>query len=118
VSMERDLIFPHIRGRDVHRWSCAPSHHIIVAQDPATRRGVEEKTMQSRFPKTYAYLKSFEPFLRSRAAFMRYFTRRGPSGKPIETGPFYSMFDVSNHTFAGHKVLIRQISEVMKGAVA
>jgi len=103
--IEPDLLYPLLRGRDVRRWHAEPSALILMVQDPIKRRGIDEKELQMRYPRTYGYLKRFEPILRQRAAFRRYFTRKEQGGKVIETGPFYSMFDVGDYTFAPWKVV-------------
>jgi len=76
-----------------------------MVQDPKTRRGIDEAELKTRYPHTWQYLKRFEPILRKRAAFKRYFTRKDKGGKVIETGPFYSMFDVGDYTFAPWRVV-------------
>ncbi len=117
VELEPDLLYPLLRGRDVQRWLAKPSLHILMMQDPKTRRGIDEKIVQQRWPKTWAYLKRFEAVLRERAAFKRYFTRRDKHGLVVETGPFYSMFDVGDYTFAPWKVVWRYIATEMTAAV-
>ncbi|MCS7188695.1 MAG: SAM-dependent DNA methyltransferase, partial [Bacteroidia bacterium] len=61
--------------------------------------------------------KRFEPVLRARAAFKRYFTRKDKKGHLIETGPFYSMFNVGDYTFAPWKVVWQYISSDFTAAV-
>ena len=109
AEIEPDLVYPLLRGRDVQRWRAAPSAHILMVQDPRTRRGIDENTMQMQYPKTWAYLKRFEVVLRQRAAFKRYFTRSAQE-KVKETGTFYSMFNVGEYTFSPYKVVWREQS--------
>jgi len=99
MEIEPDLLFPLLRGRDVHRWQAQPSGHILMVQDPEKRRGIDEEELQRCYPKTYAYLKHFEPVLRQRAALKRYFK---------QDAPFYSMFNVGDYTFAPYKVVWRE----------
>jgi len=116
--LEPDLLYPLLRGRDVQRWRAEPSAYIIMAQDPVKRRGIDEDKMKTRYPKTYQYLKRFERVLRERAAFKRYFTRRNRRGRIVETGPFYSMFDVGDYTFAPYKVVWRgEVALTLNSAV-
>ena len=104
--LEPDLLYPLLRGRDVRRWRAEPSALILLTHEPGMRlRAIPEKDLQTRYPRTYGYLKRFEPVLRQRAAFKRYFTRPERGGKVTETGPFYSMFDVGDYTFAPWKVV-------------
>lgn len=116
-AIEPDLLYPLLRGRDVKRWKAEPSIYIIMAQDPIKRRGIDEYIMKTKYPKTYMYFKRFEEVLRKRAAFKRYFTRKDKRGKIIETGPFYSMFDVGDYTFATYKVVWPWISIGVRAAV-
>lgn len=106
--IEPDLLYPLLRGRDVRRWKAEPSALILLTHERGMRlKAIPEKELQTRYPRTYGYLKRFEPVLRQRAAFRRYFTRKERGGKVAETGPFYSMFDVGDYTFAPWKVVWR-----------
>jgi len=114
--IEPDLVYPLLRGRDVRRWHAEPSAHIILAQDPETRRGIPEATMKQQYPKTYAYLKQFEGnperpqrgTLRGRSGYRQYF-------KP--TDPFYSMYNVGPYTMAKWKVLWPEVGHTVRAAV-
>ncbi|MCD5408192.1 SAM-dependent DNA methyltransferase [Candidatus Bipolaricaulota bacterium] len=109
--IEPDLLYPLLRGRDVKRWHAEPSAFILLTHRPGMRlKAIPEEEMQQAYPRTWAYLKRFESILRERAAFKRYFTRKDKSGKVVETGPFYSMFDVGDYTFAPWKVVWRHIA--------
>ncbi len=116
--IEPDLLYPLLRGRDVRRWRAEPSALILMVQNPVKRRGIDEQELQGRYPRTYGYLKRFEHALRKRAAFKRYFTRPERGGKVVETGPFYSMFDVGEYTFAPWKVVWREVACTLNAAVA
>ena len=116
-AIEPALVFPLLRGRDVKRWKAHPSGHILMVQDTQKRRGIDEKEMQQLYPLTYGYLKRFEKILRNRAAFKRYFTHRDKKGKTIERGPFYSMFNAGEYTFAPYKLVWRYIASEMTSAV-
>lgn len=102
-EIESDLIYPLIRGRDVKRWQATPSAHILMVQDPERRRGIEEQELQRHYPKTYSYLKRFEPVLRQRRD-------RGTRGIIEHGGAFYSVFSVSDYTFAPYKVVWKYIA--------
>jgi len=117
-TIELDLLYPLLRGRDVCRWRAEPSAWILITHLPGMGlKAIPEKDMQTDYPCTYGYLKRFEKVLRERAAFKRYFTRKGKSGLIVETGPFYSMFDVGTYTFAQWKVVWPWISKGVRAAV-
>ena len=76
--IEPDLIYPLLRGRDVSRWHAEPSVFIILTQDPKTRQGLPETEMKRNYPKTHAYLKTFENQLRKRSGYRQYFQPSDP----------------------------------------
>jgi hypothetical protein len=117
--IEPDLLYPLLRGRDVQRWKAQPSAWILITHLPGMGlKAIPEKEMQTDYPRTYGYLKRFEEVLRERAAFKRYFTRKDKNGRIVETGPFYSMFDVGTYTFAPWKVVWREVAHTLDAAVA
>ena len=113
--IEPDLVYSLLRGRDVQRWQATPSAHIILTQDPKTRKAIPESEMKYRWPKTYAYLKQFEGdpqqpehgTLRGRSGYRKYFK---------ETDPFYSMYNVGPYTMARWKVVYREQSSMFQAA--
>jgi hypothetical protein len=116
--IEPDLLYPLLRGRDVQRWNAEPSALILLTHEPGMRlKAIPDKDMQTRYPRTYGYLKRFESVLRERAAFKRYFTRKDKNGRTVETGPFYSMFDVGDYTFAPWKVVWTRIARIEAAVV-
>jgi len=101
MAIEPDLLHPLLRGRDVRRWHAEPSAHILMVQDPEKRRGIDEGEMKTDYPKTYLYLKRFEVALRERKS-------RGVTDMIEEGAPFYTMFAISDYTFAPYKVVWRE----------
>lgn len=107
-SIEPDLLFPLVRGRDVRRWCGSASVEILLPQDPEERMGILEAQMRRRFPRTYAYLKRFETELRARSGFRKYFD---------EIDAFYSVYNVGPYTMAKWKTVWREQSARMQAAV-
>jgi hypothetical protein len=109
--LEPDLLYPLLRGRDVQRWRAEPSALILLTHEPGMRlRAIPEKDMQMRYPRTYGYLKRFEPVLRQRAS-------RGVSDMLKKGSSFYTMFAVGDYTFAPWKVVWPWISQGIRAAV-
>jgi SAM-dependent methyltransferase len=113
---ESELIHPLVRGSDVRRWSAHPSAHLLLVQDSRERRGIDSQTMSDTYPQTLAFLAQFEKLLRARAAFRRYYTR-GKGGSRVETGPYWSMFNVGTYTLAPYKVVWKDIATEFAAAV-
>jgi SAM-dependent methyltransferase len=107
AEIEADVLYPLLRWRDVDRFSAQPSTWSIIVQDPATRTGLPLEVMQTKYPKTLAYLQKFELHLRSRAAFRKY----------LPDAPFYSMYNISRETFAPVKVVWRRMDTRIRAAV-
>jgi len=105
--IEPELLYPLLRWGDVSRYRAAPSVHIILAQDPATRTGIDEAVIRRRCPRTYRYMKRFEQALGARAAYKRYQGDR----------PFYSMYNVGTYTTAPIKVVWRRMDRRINAAV-
>lgn len=110
AAVEAERLFPLLRGRDVKRWQAEPSLQIVMAQDPATRRGITEEIMARDFPATGAYLARFKKMLAARPAFLRYF-------RP-DRDAYWSMFNVGPYTFAPFKVVWREQASGFTAAVA
>ena len=100
ASIEPDLVYPLLRGRDVQQWQAEPAAYIILAQDSQTRTGVPETEMKRQYPKTYAYFKLFEEPLRQRSGYKKFF-------KPID--PFWSIYNVGPYTLAPWKIVWRDM---------
>ncbi len=108
AAVETELLYPLLRGRDVARWGAVPSIHILMAQDPETRRGIAVDKMEKKFPKVHSYLTKFGKMLRARPAFKRYFR---------DTDPLWSMFNISPFTFSPWKVVWREVANELDAAV-
>jgi SAM-dependent methyltransferase len=110
AALEPDLVYPLLRGRDVQRWQAKPSALILMAQDREKRCGIDAKEMQTDYPKTWTYLKQFEGALKQRKA-------RGVSDMIERGAPFYTMFAISDFTFASHKVVWREQATSLTASV-
>jgi SAM-dependent methyltransferase len=108
-SLEPDLVYPLLRGRDVSRWRAEPSAHLLLTQDPATRAPYPEAQMKRQWRRTHEYLKLFEKELRGRSGLKRYFD---PA-----VDPFYAMYNVGPYTVAPYKVVWREQASQMTAAV-
>jgi len=95
ASVEPNLVYPLLRGRDISRWQANPTVHLILTQDPETRSGIPEGSMKRQYPKTYAYMKRFEALLRNRSGYRKFF-------RP--TDPFYSVYNVGSYSMAPFRV--------------
>lgn len=108
AEVEKELVFPLLRWGDVDRFQIRPpSRFILLPQDIDRRCGIDLETMQTKYPKTLAYLERFEPELRRRAAFRKY----------QASAPFYSMYNIGRQTIASVKVVWRRMDTELRAAV-
>jgi SAM-dependent methyltransferase len=108
TTIEADILYPLLRGRDVDRWNAKPSALLLMAQNPKTRTGIPLERMEVEFPKAYAYLKRFEKMLEARAAYKRYFD---------DKDAFWTMFNIGEYTFTPWKVVWREQADSLTVAV-
>jgi hypothetical protein len=107
--IEDALVYPLLRGRDVHRWRvAAPSTHILVTQDPETRVGIAERTMKQSLPRTYEYLRHFEDLLRGRPGYRKYFDP--------DNDPFWTVYNVGRYSMAPYRVLFKELTNRFQSA--
>jgi SAM-dependent methyltransferase len=109
ARIEQELIFPAVRGADVRRWGARPGVHILVVQDPVTRRGYPEAILQQRWPRAFAYLEQFREELLRRALYRKYHQEAGH--------PFYSQFNIAPQTFAPFKVVWKRMAADLAATV-
>ena len=109
MAVEEALVFPLIRGGDVHRWRASTEVSILLTHLKGQRlKAIPESEMQRNYSKAQSYLSRFEDILRKRPAFKRYFKK---------DAPFYSVFNIGDYTFAPYKVMWRRVANEIDAAV-
>ena len=102
--VEKDLVYPLARGRDLSKLTVASSGSIIIPHnsmgDPFSL-----EMMQSKYPKSLDYFQRFKKDLEKRSTY-----RLMGKGKP-----FYSVFKNSDYTFSQYKVAWQYISGEVSG---
>jgi methylase of polypeptide subunit release factors len=109
ATIEADLVYPLLRGRDVGRWQAAPKSYVLLTHKEGMRlKAIPEREMQENYPKAWRYLFKFKNTLQKTGLFRRFC-------KPDD--PFYSMFNIGDYTFSPWKLVIREISAALTCAV-
>ncbi len=96
--VEKEDIFPLLRGRDVQRFVARPQPRqcVIVPQ-----RGMfGDEMLPITCPRTFAFLSEFRTILEQRSSY-----RRFQKGKP-----FWSIWSTGDYTFAPYKVVWKEMS--------
>ena len=108
ATIEPDLVYPLLRGRDVERWRVESSSFIVAPQDRVKQReGIPEGEMRRKYPKTFAYLKKFEKQLTARRDRKYY-----PEGSS-----FYTMRNMAAYSLAPWKVLWPEVGHTVRAGV-
>jgi len=99
--VEKELVYPLIRGRDVKKWYVIGEYgSIIVPHYSNTGKPIEEGKLKTKYPKTYEYFYTFRNQLKNRSIHKLW-------GKG---NPFYSLYDIGSYTFYPYKVVWKEIS--------
>ena len=98
--VEKELVFPLIRGRDTKRWQVAHDLYIFVPHDPKTGKPLEEKELKVKYPKAYQHVMCFRKQMENRSLHQLW-------GK---SNPFYSLYDIGEYTFSDCKVIWKDVS--------
>jgi hypothetical protein len=108
-TVEKDLLYPAVRGADIERWGATPKIHVLMPQDPQKAKPYPEAIMKQRWPHTYGYLTRFKDILLSRGSKMvRQFAERTE---------FYAMFGIGPYTVAPYKVVWKRMASDLVAAV-
>ena len=102
VEIERELVHPLVRGRDLQDGRATPSAHIVLPHNVETGRAIPEETMRRDFPCAFAYFEQFRAPMTARPHYQRHFAKAGD--------PYWSMYNVGRYTFAPHRVAWREQS--------
>ena len=104
--IEKDLVYPLIRGRDVKKWYVTKDFGwIILPHNSKTGRPLTESEIKVSYSKTYQYFNIFKKELESRSIHKLW-------GKD---NPFYSVYDIGSYTFYPYKVVWKYLGELGKG---
>lgn len=108
AGVERELVHPLVRGRDLRSGSAVASAHIILPHG-SDGKPYEESEMRERFPLAFDYFKHFRTQMFQRAHYLRHFA--------AQRKPYWSMYNVGPYTFARHRVAWREQSSTFQCAV-
>jgi hypothetical protein len=110
VTLERDYVYPLLRGADLSRWLAEPSLYMISAQrEDRPDLPVHEGALKRESPKTFACLHQFKDFLSSRVGYKKYLE---PS-----KAPFYGLYGIKRYTMGDYKVGWNEIASRFSAAV-
>jgi len=110
-TIEKELVYPLARGRDIKPF-CFDYSGMCIILPQKGMDGFPEEYMMQNYPHTLEYLMRFETnkgLLSKRSSYRRFSVRRN--------APVYSMWNVGDYTFAPYKVAWSEISSGLVSAV-
>ena len=121
TAIEKDLVYPSVSGGDIVRFGIKSQFYVLIAQDPTERKGYEEIWLSTHLPLTFAYLIHFKEILTKRAAYQKYFYREIKKNDKVikrePLAPFYSMYNISEDSFAKYRVVWKRMASKMSAVV-
>jgi len=106
--IEKDLVYPGIRGSDINRWQTRPEIYVLVTH-PKSQQPYSEKEMKNKWPRTFNYLLYFKEVLMNRGVYKHFHEKNN--------SPFYGQRDFGEYTFYKFKVAWKRMSNDIFAAV-
>ncbi|HUT53333.1 MAG TPA: N-6 DNA methylase, partial [bacterium] len=121
-AIEPDLVYPAVSGGDIKRFGMNKHFYLLIAQDPKSRAGYsEEYFIQNNLALTLGYLVQFKKELSGRAAYKKYFhkeiKKKGGASQKVPFAPYWSMYNISDYTFAKYRVVWKRMASRMEAVV-
>jgi hypothetical protein len=103
-SLEKDLLYPLLRGKDVDRWRAEPE--LLMLFPHKDDNAIPEADIK-KLPETWEYLNSFREFLEARKTYDLGFRKLA----------FYSLFETGKFLTANWKIVFREQAASLTSAV-
>jgi methylase of polypeptide subunit release factors len=120
APIERALLYPHLRGRDVNKWCGKPSLYAVLPVDDKGKT-ISMSKLRINYPKTYSFFNTFFDELVTRTTEPYKSQLRPWRDKSKEIAekiapPFYTLFNVAP-SFSTYKVVWRRVATGLVAAV-
>jgi len=108
VKLEKNLLYPLVRGRDTARWKIRPQAHLLFVQDVKKRHGIEEEILKADHPLAYEWLDLQRPVLLKRSS---------QAVRNLMKKSEFSIFGVGDYSLAAWKVMWSEVANELDAAV-
>lgn len=107
--IEKDLIYPAMRGSDIKRWGAKPEIFVLFPVNAFRKEPYSETEMKNRWPRTYGYLTMFRQEFEARGSrAVKMLARRTA---------FYAMLGYGPYIMARYKVTWKRMASDLVAAV-
>jgi len=109
ATIEPDLVYSAVRGRDITRWGTTPEIYVLITHNKTSGKVYTEQEIKTNHPRTFGYLANFKEVLLSRGSkFLKGLAERTS---------FFTMFGIGDYTFAKYKVLWKRMANDIVASV-
>lgn len=112
LPIEKDLIFPILRGKDIKRWQAKPEYQAVI---PYSIEGkcLSKKELQNYYPYAYRY------FYNTDKEIVKLLETRGIYQKHLKNSnvPIHGLYDIGRYTFSEYKVVWKALASGMVATV-
>ncbi len=106
--IEKDLVFPAVRGSDIRRWNAVPEINVLITHG-ASQTPYTEDEMKKKWPRTYSYLINYKEILSQRSLYKHFHEKSGNA--------FYGQRLFGEYTFSKYKVVWKRMTNDLISAV-
>jgi hypothetical protein len=109
--IEKDLIYPAVRGKDIERWIVKPEIYVLFPVDAIKKEPYSEKILKNKWPRTYSYLTRFR----------KEFDSRGSKAAKMlsQKTTFYAMLGYGAYTISKYKVIWKRMAnDLIAGVIS
>lgn len=112
VLIERDLIYPILRGKDINRWCVKPEIFSIIPYS-SDGKCLSENELKNKYPFTYKFFYKIDPEIE------RWLETRGIYQKHLKNVnvPKHGLYDIGAYTFSKYKVVWKALASGMISSV-
>lgn len=105
MLIEKDLVYPLVRGKDISKWKYETPYSIIVPYEEDLKKVLSMEELEKLYPKTYNYFYNgnenpfssiFVELLKNRAIYKKHYT---------SDTPVHVLYNIGKYTSAPYKVL-------------
>ncbi len=112
IPLEKDVIFPILRGKDIERWLAEPSYMAVIPYDNSGKC-IRTEDLKNEYPNTYKF------FYKTDEEITRWLDTRGIYQKHLKLAniPLHGLYDIGEYTFSKYKVVWKALASGMIASV-
>ncbi len=108
--IEKDLLYPLVRGKDLSKWNCKLPLSIIIPYETNLKKVLTNEELKNIAPHTYKYFYEqecsgqFKEILEKRGTYQKHYKSLNVNDDEIDT-PVHVLYNIGEYTSAPYKVI-------------